>query len=197
MAKTATPLTHTQTERASPKAKEYTLADGFGLLLRIKPNGWKFWLFNYQRPFSQRRNNLSLGLYPEVSLKRQGSIELRREHCWQSELIHNYVASRHRPHRFTSLANDSEGSTRGRCETSPAQYRALRINSQQRWLCYHRFTGCAAIASSLMSVPHPGRSGIVNIPFSIKGKSVTKSSRQGTSSTSISMIRKLGMAAQR
>ena len=69
MAKTTTPLTHTQIERASPKAKEYTLADGFGLLLRIKPNGRKSWLFNYQRPLSQRRNNLSLGLYPEVSLK--------------------------------------------------------------------------------------------------------------------------------
>ena len=82
-------------------------------------------------------------------------------------------------------------------DARPTQYRVLRINSQQRCLCHHRTTGCAAIASSLMSVPHPGRSGIVNIPFSIKGKSVTKSSRQGTSSTSISMIRKLGMAAQR
>jgi len=70
LAKTTTPLTHTQIERASPKAKEYTLADGFGLLLRIKPHGRKSWLFNYQRPFSQRRNNLSLGLYPEVSVKR-------------------------------------------------------------------------------------------------------------------------------
>ena len=69
LAKTTTPLTNTQIERASPKTKEYTLADGFGLLLRIKPNGRKSWLFNYQRPFTQRRNNLSLGLYPEVSLK--------------------------------------------------------------------------------------------------------------------------------
>ena len=55
LAKTTPPLTHTQIERASPKAKEYTLADGFGLLLRIKPNGRKSWLFNYQRPFSLRR----------------------------------------------------------------------------------------------------------------------------------------------
>ncbi len=198
MAKTATPLTHTQIERASPKAKEYTLADGFRLLLRIKPNGRKFWLSNYQRPFSQRRNTLSLGLYPEVSLKtaRVYRAEARallaigvdpQQHREQASAATLYIIG-----RMTLRAQHEDGS-----ETSPAQYRVLRINSQQQWLCYHRFTGCAAIASSLMSVPHPGRSGIVNIPFSIKGKSVTKSSRQGTSSTSISMIRKLGMAAQR
>ena len=38
-------------------------------MLRIKPIGRKTWLFNYQRPHSKRRNNLTLGHYPEVSLK--------------------------------------------------------------------------------------------------------------------------------
>ncbi|MDP6186191.1 MAG: integrase arm-type DNA-binding domain-containing protein, partial [Pseudomonadales bacterium] len=62
-------LTNTQIHGSMPGEKEYTLANGLGLLLRIKPIGRKTWLFNYQRPQSKRRNNLTLGHYPEVSLK--------------------------------------------------------------------------------------------------------------------------------
>ena len=62
-------LTNTQLHGSKPGAEEYTLADGLGLLLLIKPDGPKTWLFNYQRPHSKRRNNLKLGHYPELSLK--------------------------------------------------------------------------------------------------------------------------------
>ena len=62
-------LTNTQIHGSKPGEKEYTLADGLGLLLRIKPTGRKTWLFNYQRPHSKRRSNLTLGHYPEVSLR--------------------------------------------------------------------------------------------------------------------------------
>ncbi|MCK3655009.1 integrase [Pasteurellaceae bacterium Macca] len=68
MARTTKPLTHTEIERAKPKAKEYSLADGGGLLLRIKPSGAKLWLFNYCKPFTNKRSNLSLGSYPSVTL---------------------------------------------------------------------------------------------------------------------------------
>ena len=36
--------------------------------LRIKPNGTKLWRFNYQRPITKKRANLSLGKYPALSL---------------------------------------------------------------------------------------------------------------------------------
>ena len=62
-------LTNTQLHGSKPNEKEYTLADGLGLLLLIKPHGRKTWLFNYQRPHSKRRNNFTLGHYPELSLK--------------------------------------------------------------------------------------------------------------------------------
>ncbi|MCZ6797468.1 MAG: integrase arm-type DNA-binding domain-containing protein, partial [Gammaproteobacteria bacterium] len=68
MAKTTKPLTNTEVKQAKPKEKEYNLADGNGLYLRIKPIGSKIWLFNYSRPYTKKRANLSLGSYPNLSL---------------------------------------------------------------------------------------------------------------------------------
>tara|TARA_R110002110_G_scaffold179777_4_gene385357 strand:+ start:1436 stop:2662 length:1227 start_codon:yes stop_codon:yes gene_type:complete len=68
MAKLTKPLSSTEVLHAKPRDKEYNLADGRGLLLRIKPNGSKSWLLNYQKPFIKTRSNLSLGSYPEISL---------------------------------------------------------------------------------------------------------------------------------
>ncbi|MEQ8407019.1 MAG: integrase domain-containing protein [Gammaproteobacteria bacterium] len=62
------PLTNTQVANAKPKAKEYNLADGSGLYLRVKPNGSKIWLLNYQAPFTKKRSNISLGMFPDVSI---------------------------------------------------------------------------------------------------------------------------------
>ncbi len=69
MAKQVKPLTESQIKNAKPKAKEYTLSDGYGLRLRIKPNGTKTWLLNYTHPILSKRVNLTLGTYPNTSLK--------------------------------------------------------------------------------------------------------------------------------
>lgn len=68
MARKTTPLSDTQIKQAKPKEKEYNLVDGHGLALRIKPSGSKLWIFNYYRPYTKKRANLSFGRYPEVSL---------------------------------------------------------------------------------------------------------------------------------
>ncbi|PAY01859.1 integrase [Pseudoalteromonas sp. HM-SA03] len=68
MPKIVTPLTDTQVKQAKPKDKEYTLPDGDGLELRVRPTGSKRWVFRYQKPFTKQRSNLGLGTYPEVSL---------------------------------------------------------------------------------------------------------------------------------
>jgi hypothetical protein len=47
MARTTKPLTNTEVQHAKPKEKEFNLADGNGLALRIKPNGTKLWIFTY------------------------------------------------------------------------------------------------------------------------------------------------------
>lgn len=68
MARKITPLTNTQVKQAKAKDKEYNLSDGDGLMLRIKPSGSRLWLFNYYRPFTKKRANISLGNYPDVTL---------------------------------------------------------------------------------------------------------------------------------
>ena len=68
MANRTNPLTKTEVKHAKPWAKEYNLADGGGLYLRVKPNSTKQWLFNYLRPFSRKRADIDFGQYPEVSL---------------------------------------------------------------------------------------------------------------------------------
>jgi integrase len=68
MARITAPLTNTQIKQAKPKEKEYSLNDGQGLALRIKPTGSKLWIFNYYQPFTKKRKNMGLGMYPDVSL---------------------------------------------------------------------------------------------------------------------------------
>ena len=68
MPKVTRPLTNTEINNARGKAKEYNLADGLGLALRVRPGGDKYWIFNYQRPITKIRANISLGIYPAVSL---------------------------------------------------------------------------------------------------------------------------------
>lgn len=79
MANTTIPLTATEVKQAKPKVKIYDLYDGGGLALRVKPNGSKFWLFNYQRPYTKKRTSLSLGAYPAVPLaKARAEAEVAR-----------------------------------------------------------------------------------------------------------------------
>ena len=68
MARITNPLTNTEVKQAKPRDKEYNLVDGDGLMLRVKPNGSKLWLFNYYRPFTKKRANIGFGKYPEVTL---------------------------------------------------------------------------------------------------------------------------------
>jgi len=68
MAKTVKPLNDSQIKQSKPKDKEYSLSDGFGLLLSIKASGTKTWLFKYYKPLSKKRTNISFGQYPTTSL---------------------------------------------------------------------------------------------------------------------------------
>ncbi|MEG9499921.1 integrase arm-type DNA-binding domain-containing protein [Mannheimia indoligenes] len=70
MARLTTPLNNTQIEKAKPQEKEYTLSDGKGLYLLIKPNGAKLWRFNYYKPYTnpKKRALIGIGSYPDVSL---------------------------------------------------------------------------------------------------------------------------------
>lgn len=60
-------LTIRKIETTKPGTKEISLSDGLGLELRISPKGRKGWRLRYTRP-NGKRNMMSLGSYPEVSL---------------------------------------------------------------------------------------------------------------------------------
>ncbi|MEE2000185.1 tyrosine-type recombinase/integrase [Alkalimonas sp. MEB108] len=73
-------LTAKQVEHAKPSSKVYTLGDGEGLILRVKPTGIRTWVFNYTKPIEKTRSNLTIGNYPSVSLEdaRRKAEEFRR-----------------------------------------------------------------------------------------------------------------------
>lgn len=64
------PLTPSAVANAKPGAAPYSLTDGGGMFLLVNPDGSRWWRFRYYRPGTGKRNTLSLGTYPEVSLKR-------------------------------------------------------------------------------------------------------------------------------
>ncbi|WP_372880867.1 integrase arm-type DNA-binding domain-containing protein [Psychromonas sp.] len=63
------PLTQQQIESATPKEKEYNLGDGNGLYLFVRATGTKSWKYNYTHPYTKKRANLGLGVYPNVTLE--------------------------------------------------------------------------------------------------------------------------------
>ncbi|OUS31388.1 integrase [Thalassotalea sp. 42_200_T64] len=78
MAKLTKPLTNTEVKQAKPKDKLYKLSDGGGLLLRVKPNGFKTWVFDYYKLHTKSRTSIGFGSYPEVSL---ANARKKREHA--------------------------------------------------------------------------------------------------------------------
>jgi integrase len=61
------PLTDTAIRNAKPGAKLVRLFDERGLYLEISPTGGKWWRLKYR--FAGKEKRLSLGVYPDVSLK--------------------------------------------------------------------------------------------------------------------------------
>lgn len=70
------PLSNVRVESAKPREKPYKLGDEKGLYLLVQPTGQKWWRLKYR--FGPRKDGkpgqaekmLSLGIYPDVSLKR-------------------------------------------------------------------------------------------------------------------------------
>jgi len=60
-------LTNTAIQNAKPAEKPYKLYDTDGLFMQVTPAGGKWWRFKYR--FEGKEKLLSLGTYPDVSLK--------------------------------------------------------------------------------------------------------------------------------
>lgn len=70
MARTQNKLTALQIKKlkADPQ-KSIKIGDGGNLYFRVDPNGSRYWIFNYTRPYTSKRNEMSLGTYPEMPLE--------------------------------------------------------------------------------------------------------------------------------
>lgn len=66
MPKITKPLSDTEIKRAKTQDKAYKLSDGKGLYLVVKPNGTKFFRFDYS--LFGKRKSMSFGIYPDISL---------------------------------------------------------------------------------------------------------------------------------
>ncbi|WP_297325604.1 tyrosine-type recombinase/integrase [Nitrosomonas sp.] len=68
-------LTDPIIKAAKPKAKPYSLPDGHGLVLLVQTSSAKWWRYRYR--FSGKAKMLSMGVYPDVTLK-EARIRLTR-----------------------------------------------------------------------------------------------------------------------
>jgi integrase len=84
MPRLAGPLTDVEIRNSKPRNNNYDLSDGSGLSLEVPSSGTKRWRFRY-RYFSVEKQ-ISLGVYPSVSLKR--ARELRND---AKELLANEI----------------------------------------------------------------------------------------------------------
>ncbi|EHO5627770.1 tyrosine-type recombinase/integrase [Salmonella enterica] len=74
------PLTVTEVKGAKPRDRDYSLHDGFGMLLHISRAGGKSWRFRYQHPDTKKRQTYTIGRFPEFTLAEAREVrdELRR-----------------------------------------------------------------------------------------------------------------------
>ena len=61
-------LRDVQCRQAKPRDKAYSLVDGGGLYLLIKPDGGRFWRWNYR--FAGLQKTMAFGSYPEATLNK-------------------------------------------------------------------------------------------------------------------------------
>lgn len=61
---------HPVTKKPIDPVKPYKMAEERGLFLLVTAAGGKLWRWKYRRPATKKENLLSLGSFPDVSLKR-------------------------------------------------------------------------------------------------------------------------------
>ncbi|MGE3854397.1 MAG: tyrosine-type recombinase/integrase [Planctomycetota bacterium] len=104
------PLTDAAVRAAKPTGKTQRLWDTGGLYLEVSPKGGRWWRFKYRVGVkgAKREKRISLGVYPEVSLK-----QARAERDRQRALLASGVD----PSAARQAGTDGDGHTFGRIAT--------------------------------------------------------------------------------
>lgn len=72
-------LSDTKAKALKPREKKYLESDEKGLYLEVKPNGTKRWVFRFR--LHEKRCDLALGLYPDVSLAKARQARDKAREC--------------------------------------------------------------------------------------------------------------------
>ena len=98
------PLTNTTIRQIKPDTKTIKLFDGGGLYLQVTPNGGKWWRLKYR--FNGKEKLLSLGVYPEVTLK----MARERRHEMKTLLANGVDAGEYRKTLHASTTDKASNS---------------------------------------------------------------------------------------
>lgn len=79
MARIVTPLTVLKIDASDPKNKEYALFDGDGLMLVIKPDGTKTWIYRFKSPEDGKDKKITIGKY--LAKNKGVSLKEARDEC--------------------------------------------------------------------------------------------------------------------
>lgn len=104
--KRAVQLTDAVCRNAKGETKRYRLADSGGLCLRVWPNGGKYWILRYR--IGGKEKNLSLGIYPDVSLVEARDARDAAKHLLNKGVDPAIAKLQHKLKNKTSGANDFE-----------------------------------------------------------------------------------------
>jgi len=101
-------LTDALIRKIKPAKTVQKLRDGHGLYLQIQPNDSRWWRWDYYRPITRKRNTLSFGTYPLVTLT-----EARERHTEARILLMKGVdpseqRKAHKAAKVAALANSFE-----------------------------------------------------------------------------------------
>ena len=80
-------LTEMQCRQAKPREKVYSLSDGNGLFLEVRPNGAKYWIGRLWDGVQKKEIRRSFGRYPQVLAReaRDKNIDFRRQDFIEEE----------------------------------------------------------------------------------------------------------------
>lgn len=119
------PLTELQIKQAKHGEKTYSLSDGKGLLLEVRPNGKKYWIIRYWVGGKEHRT--SVGSFPDVTLRsaREKNFEIRKR-VYSGEGLHPEPSGND---PFSSIAAEwYEKRVRNRLAPSYARVIRLRLD---------------------------------------------------------------------
>jgi integrase len=121
-------LTKGKIDSAKPREKPYKLSDGLGLFLLVTTTGGRLWRFKYR--LNGRENLLSMGAYPDVSLK---SARDRRDEA-RKLVAAGIEPSANRKAEKIAQATTFEAVAREWLLTGKSKERSPATREKSRWL---------------------------------------------------------------